>query len=134
MAVADAFADIAAGFSAAGLGAFHDGTAKWPGTATYDAGGSIATPGTPVEKSCQVQIDALTEAMRQADGYTDQDMRLLVLTATLDGELDSDARVEVEAGPYAGTEWMLASVARDPCGVYFECRGRRLNVAGSGDS
>lgn len=133
MAVADAFADIAAGFSGAGLGAFHDAVAKWPGTATYDEGGSIQTPGTPVEKSCQVQVDAVTEAMRSADGYTDQDMRLLVLTATLDGELDTDARVDVQAGPHQG-EWMLASVSRDPCGIYFECRGRRLNVVGSGDS
>lgn len=124
MSIAAAFSDIAQGFSAAGLGAFYDGVAKWPGSATYDAGGSITAPGTAIEKTCSVQVDAVTEAMRQADGFTDRDMRLLVLTATLDGDLGTSARVQVLDGPHAGT-WILASVSRDPCGVYFECRGRR---------
>lgn len=124
MSIADAFADIAQSFSAAGLGAFYDAKAKWPGTAVMDAGGSIATPGTPVSLGCSVQVDSGTEAMRQANGFTDKDMRLLVLTATLDGDLDTGATVEVLAGPHAGS-WMLASCDRDPCGVAFECRGRR---------
>lgn len=130
MAIPEAFAAIAQSFSAAGLGAFYDGNAKWPGTATFDDGGSITAPGTPDEKACQVQIDQVTEAMRQADGFTDKDMRLLVLAATLDGDLDTKATIEVEAGPYEGTIWTLASCVRDPCGVYFECRGRRLGLAG----
>jgi hypothetical protein len=124
VSIPQAFADIATAFSNAGLGAFHDGLAKWPGTPVMDSGGSIVTPGTPIEKACSVQVDAVTEAMRLADGFTDKDMRLLVLTATLDGDLDSDATVEVLAGPHAGS-WALASCDRDPMGVYFECRGRK---------
>jgi hypothetical protein len=131
VAVADAFAEIAASFSAAGLGAFYDAAAKWPGSATYDEGGSIETPGTPVEKTCQVQVDAVTDAMR-AEGYVDGDMRLLVLAATLDGSLDTEAVIEVDAGPHAG-QWMIASVTRDPCGVYWECRGRKRRI-GAADS
>ena len=131
MSIAQAFADIALGISAATGSGFHDAKAKWTGTATYDAGGSITTPGTPISKDCSVQVDAATEAMRQAEGYTDRDMRLLVLAATLDGDLDTAATINVLAGPHAG-EWMIASVDRDPCGVYWECRGRALNVADGG--
>lgn len=123
MTFAQAFADIAQAFSAAGLGAFYDGLAKWPGTPVL-SGGSIVTPGTPVSKPCQVQVDAATEAMRAEEGFADGDVRLLVMAATLDGEIDTSATVEVLSGPHAGA-WMVASVARDPCGVYFECRGRR---------
>lgn len=129
MTIPQAFADIALAFSGAGLGAFHDAIAKWPGTPTMTSGGSIDTPGTPTERECSVQVDAVTEAMRLADGYTDKDMRLLVLTATLEGDLNTDATIDVLAGPHMG-EWMLASCDRDPCGVYFECRGRLLNVSG----
>lgn len=131
MSVAEAFADIALGIAAATGAGFHPAKAKWPGAAAYDSGGSIVTPGTPVIKDCSVQVDAATEAMRLAEGFTEKDMRLLVLAATLDGELDATATIEVLAGPHVG-EWMLASVARDPAGVYFECRGRLLNVAEAG--
>lgn len=122
--MAQAFASIAQGFSAAGLGCFYDATVKWPGTPVTDAGGSIVTPGTPVEASCSVQVDQVTEAMRQADGFTDRDVRLLVLCATLEPDLDTDAVIEVSYGPNAGT-WMLASCAKDPAGIYWDCRGRR---------
>lgn len=124
MTMAQAFADIAAGFTAAGLGAFHDATASWPGTATHDSGGSIATPGTPVEKSCQAQVDVATEAMRASEGFVDGDVRILVLAATLDGDLDTDATITVADGPHEGS-WRVASVSRDPAGVYWEARGRR---------
>lgn len=124
MSIPEAFAAIAAAFSNAGLGAFYDGKAHWPGTAAYDDGGSIVTPGTPIVKDCSVQVDAVTEAMRADAGFVDGDVRLLVLTATLDATLDTDATIQVLAGPNAGT-WMLAAVERDPCGVYWSCRGRR---------
>lgn len=131
MTIQQAFADIALGFSAAGLGAFYDAKAKWPGAAIYDTGGSIATPGTPIEKDCSAQVDAVTEAMRRADTFTEKDMRLLVLAATLDGDLDTGATIEVLGGPHAGS-WSLASCDRDPCGIYWECRGRLVNVTAGG--
>lgn len=124
MTFAQAFADIAQAFSSAGLGAFYDARAKWPGTPVYDDGGSIVTPGTPVVRTCEVQVDAATEAMRAAEGFADGDVRLLILAATLDGTMDTAATVEVLVGPHKG-EWLVASVDRDPMGIYFECRGRR---------
>lgn len=124
MTIAAAFAGIAAGFSAAGLGAYHDATAKWPGEPILDAGGSIDTPGDPVEKSCSAQVDDVTEGMRADEGFRDTDVRILVLCATLDGDLDTNAKLTVSDGPGAGT-WSLQSCRRDPCGVYWEARGRR---------
>ena len=128
MSVADAFADIALAFSAATGSGFHDAIAKWPGTPTTDDGGSITAPGTPITKNCSAQVDVATQQMRE-ENYVDGDMRILVLAATLDGDLDTDATIDVQDGPHAG-EWMVAQVDRDPCGVYWECRGRRLNVPG----
>lgn len=124
MAIADAFASIALSVSAAIGAGFHSAVARWPGTATFDDGGSIAVPGTPVEKTCSAQVDAATEAMRLQEGYRDTDVRLLVLAATLDGELDTNASVELLAGPHAGA-WSLESVTRDPAGLCWEARGRR---------
>lgn len=127
MSMADAFAGIAQGFSAAGLGAFYDAFARWPGAPTYDNGGSIATPGTPIEKECSAQVDGVTEAMRLEAGFRDKDVRLLVLCATLDGTMDTDAEIEVLAGPNAG-RWSVESVGTDPVGACWECRGRRVDA------
>lgn len=123
MMLAGAFADIALSISSVLGGPYHDAIAHWPGEPTTDDGGSIVSPGTPVAKSCSVQVDGVTEAMRSTDDYQDKDMRLLILAATLDGDMDTDAQIEVLAGPHVGT-WMVASVNRDPAGVYWECRGR----------
>lgn len=118
-----AFAQIAAAFSDTFGAGYWPAVARWPGTPVM-AGGSIVTPGTPVEKPCRAQVDNVTEAMRQAQSYTDGDVRILVLAATLDGALDTDARLEITDGPHVG-EWLVAGVQRDPAAIYWECRGRR---------
>lgn len=124
MTVQQAFADIALNFSAIFRAGFWDAEVIGQGDPVYDDGGSILTPGTVVTRSCSAQVDAATEAMRQADGFTEQDRRILVLSATLDGEITAADKIELLEGPFAG-EWMIASVTRDPAAVYFECRGRR---------
>lgn len=123
MGMAETVAAIALQVSrATGVG-YVAATAVWPGTPVM-VGGSIVTPGTPVEKSCQAQIDRADEAMRAEAGFTERDMRVLILLATLDGELDTDARLIVSAGPHAGT-WSLQSVGKDAAGTHWRCRGRR---------
>ncbi len=121
---AEAFAGIATQISASFGGPYHDSIAHWPGVPVIDDGGSIVAPGTPIALPCQAQVDTVTEAMRAEVGFTDRDVRLLVLTSTLAGELDTAATVEVEAGPGAG-RYALQSVVRDPLGVTWDCRGRR---------
>lgn len=124
MSMDAAFAGIAVAFSRAGLGAFYDSVASWPGEPLLDAGGSIVSPGVPAEKPCSCQVDIVTEAMRAEAGFTDRDVRLLVLCTTLDGPLDTAATVTVQAGPNAGA-YNVQSVALDPIGSRWDCRGRR---------
>ncbi|HQS96690.1 MAG TPA: hypothetical protein PK823_09370 [Novosphingobium sp.] len=119
------FANLATGFAATFGAPFQDVVAVWPGTAVFDTGGSITTPGTPVELECKAQFDVPTEQMRADPAFLERDMRLLVLTATLDGTLDSAASVVVASGEYAGT-WSLESVQGDPAGIGWECRARRI--------
>lgn len=129
MNMAAAFTGIALGFSAAMGGPYHPGTVHWSGEPEYDDGGSIISPGIPVERPCSVQIDAVTDAMRGQDGYTDKDVRLIILAPTLDGPLNTDARVEVQAGIDVPADWVgfwsVESVDRDPLGIGWSCRGRR---------
>lgn len=119
------FANLAVGFSGTFGGPFIDATATWPGTPIKDAGGSIVMPGTPVSLACKAQFDVATQAMRQAEGFISTDVRVLVLSATLAGTLDEAARIVVPSGPYGGT-WALLSVVRDPAGIGWECRGRKI--------
>lgn len=88
----------------------------------YDDGGSIVPGAAPELIDCRVQVDACTEAMRAAEGFTDRDVRLLVLAAGV-GVLTTDDRVEVLSGPNAGV-YLVQSVGRDPAGAAFECRAR----------
>lgn len=119
---AAAFAQLAAGFSGDN-GPYFPAVVYTETPPVIDAGGSIVTPGTPVERGCMAQVDAVTDAMRQADGFTQKDVRLLILAATLTGSLDTTARIEVTAGPNAGV-YSVQSVARDPVGVGWDCRAR----------
>lgn len=118
------FAGIAIGFADQFGAPYSDAVAKWPGIPTYDDGGSIVTPGDPVEKPCKAQVSAPTEAMRAEAGFLQTDMRLHVLSATLDGSLDAEAVIVVAAGPHAGA-WELQTAMLDTAGIGWTCRGRR---------
>lgn len=121
---ADRFASIAAAVSSRYGGPFHEGRLRWPGTPVTDDGGSIVEPGTPEEYACSVQVDVVTEAMRGEAGYTDKDVRLIVLAPGLARAVDTDATVEVLEGPHAGT-WSIQSEALDVAGCAYDGRGRR---------
>jgi hypothetical protein len=129
MMFADAFAEVAAAVSQAFGGPFHAGKLRWPGEPVME-GGSIVTPGTPEEYDCQVQIDIVTEAMRSEAGYTDKDVRLIVLAPALVRKADTSATVEVLAGQYVPADhvgtWMIASEAQDVAGCAYDGRGRKL--------
>lgn len=120
------FASLAASFAEQFGGPFVDATAQWPGTPVTDAGGSIITPGTPVSLPCKAQLDAATQAMRLAEGFLETDARLLVLADSLAGTLDTSAKIIVASGINAGT-WALLSCQRDPAGIGYECRARKIS-------
>jgi len=124
VSVPNFFTSVAMAFSQAGLGPYFPSVAHWPGTPVFDDGGSISEPGLPIELDCMAQVDAATQAMRAEVGYVGTDISLLVLCSTLDGQLDTDATIEVTAGPNAGS-YSVQSVSKDPMGSHFICRGRR---------
>lgn len=111
------FEGLATAFSAQFGAPYADALARWPGTPTYDAGGSITAPGTPMETPCKAQVDAATEAMRADAGFLQGDARLLVLGLTA---LDTRADIVID-----DDRWSLQTVARDPAGIGWECRARR---------
>lgn len=121
----DVFASLAAGFAEQFGAPFEDAVAKWPGTPTTDLGGSITAPGAPATKPCKAQFDAPSEAMRTDPGFLATDSRVLVLAATLDGVLDTSARLIVTTGANAGI-WKLETCTRDPAGIGYECRARKV--------
>lgn len=91
-------------------------------TDTYDEVGEITSVETTVP--ARVQVDAMTESMRAAEGSSESDRRIIVLAA--DGiTVDSDAIIAVNSGPYAGSRWLVKDLDRDPCGAYWNCRARR---------
>lgn len=115
------FSNLALAFSEAYGGPFHAGIAQWPGSPTYDSGGSITVSATGPALPCRVQVDSATQAMRMAEGFLATDVRLIVIG--LDA-LDTTASLTITAGPFAANAYRLMSVARDPAGIGFECRGR----------
>lgn len=80
---------------------------------------------TTAEQPCKVQVDACTASMRAQDGYTDDDVRLIVLKAGITGgELDTDCQVTPTEGDHAGITYDIQSHTDDPAGSYWECRGK----------
>jgi len=116
-----AFRQIAGAVSSAVGGPFHAAKLLYPGTPVYDDGGDIITPGVPSEVDCRVQVDVATEAMRQAEGFMVEDVRLIILDPAT---LDRTPKVSLTAGPFAGKVYSLMSVQRDPLAFGWDCRGR----------
>lgn len=120
------FAGIAAAVSQRLGSPFFAATAKWPGTPTFDSGGSIVAPGIEEAHACTVQFDNATQAMRQIVGYVQTDVRILVLRDSIDREIDTKAQIIVSSGRYAGTWEILSYPSLDPAGIGYECLGRRV--------
>lgn len=119
-----AFADIGLAFSAAFGGIFWPSRIITDTPAEWDDGGSIITPGGIVYRPCQAQVDAATLAMRQTEGFVEQDRRIIVLAATLEGLISTNDRIEILEGPFAAL-WNIESVSRDTGAAGFELRGRQ---------
>lgn len=116
-----AFRQIAGTVSAALGGPFHAAKLLYPGTPVYDDGGSIIDPGSPYQVDCSAQVDIATEEMRQAEGFLEKDVRLLILGPAT---LDTVPELSITEGPFAGQQYVLHSAQRDTLGFGWECRGR----------
>lgn len=117
-----AFANLAMRVGAAVGAPYYPGRIIDVTDPVQDEGGSIITPGSVVTRTFMVQIDVVSDANRP-DGWTDRDYRFLVLAATLDGGMDTDAEIEITEGPHAG-KWMVSSLQTDPAGIGYVGKGR----------
>ncbi|EHJ62822.1 hypothetical protein [Novosphingobium pentaromativorans] len=111
--------DIAALFSAAFSGMYLDATVNaGTGEPIYGAGGVI-TGYSGSSQAAKAQVDAATQAMRQADGFAEGDVRLIILANGV--AVTSDHSVTV-----AGVKYSLQSVELDAAASHWVCRGRKV--------
>lgn len=104
-----------AGVMGAAFGGIYLPATLYRRTFTDDGKGSLSA--TVTTESIRCQVDAATEAMRAQQGYTGTDVRLLILASGV-ALIDTDCEVAV-----GNRQFSIASVAQDPAGAYFECRG-----------
>jgi hypothetical protein len=114
---------IAAAFAGVFSAVYLDGSLYRPAAFADDGmGGGSGSPFGPGE-AVKVQIDQATEAMRSSEGYVDGDIRILMLAH---GVAAPDTDCEIGAG---GKRYSVETVGTDPCGSYYELRGRKVNGA-----
>lgn len=63
-------------------------------------------------------IDQVTEAMRQQAGYTDRDVRIILLSGSLDAAPTTNDQVTLR-----GTRWSIAAPTDDPVQAGYVMRG-----------
>lgn len=97
-------------------GIYLDATLHRPTTTDDGMGGGSSTF---ADEPVKVQLEAVTEAMRQAEGYTDRDVRILMLASGVPRP-NSDCEVTVSGTRYA----IQPPVGTDPAQSYWDMRGR----------
>ena len=110
---------IAAAFSAALSGLYLPATLHRPGEYATDGEGNVL-PAVGADVACRAQVDAASYAMRQSEGYSEGDVRIIVLAAGLDGPVTTDCQITV-----SDTRWMIGSAEMDAASSHWICRGRR---------
>jgi hypothetical protein len=112
---------IAAIFSSALSGLYLDGTLHTgTGEPIYDDDtGDITGYTGSGDVACKVQIDAATNAMRQADGFAEGDCRAIILAQGI-GTVTSDWTLTAR-----GEDWRLLSADLDAAASHWVCRARR---------
>lgn len=90
-------------------------------TTTDDGTGSLTESATA--SAIKGQLDAVTEKMRQSAGYTDGDMRIIVLQSGVSIEPDTDDRIVL-----GGKAWSIADIEADPAQTHWVMRGSLTSV------
>lgn len=111
--------ELAGAFAAVFGAVYLDGMLYRSNETADDGKGGGSDSGFDNGTAVKVQIDAASYAMRQAEGFVEGDMRILMLAH---GVAAPDTDCELAAG---GTRWQIETVAIDTAGSYFELRGRR---------
>lgn len=96
-------------------------------TGTDDNGkGGGDDPGLGDPEAVKVQIEAATDAMREAEGYASTDVRFLMLAHGVD-KPNSDCQLE-QGGMLYG---IRTPVGRDPAGAYWDIHARVIGEIAS---
>lgn len=110
---------IAALFSTALSGLYLDGTLHTgTGDPVYDDDGNITGYSGAGDVAIKVQVDAATDAMRQADGYAEGDARIIVLAHGV-ATITSDHTVTAR-----GKHWRILSAEQDAAASHWVLRAR----------
>lgn len=70
------------------------------------------------DEPVKAQLDQTTWAQQSDGGFTDRDQRILVLANGV-AQITPADEITVK-----GIRWQIASVTQDPCGAYYDLRGR----------
>ena len=109
---------IASIFGAALSGLYLPAILHKPGEYATDNEGNIL-PAVGTDVPCRAQMDGATYAMRQSEGYSEGDVRIIILSARLGVEVTTDCQISV-----SGTRWMVQSAELDAASSHWVCRGR----------
>lgn len=86
--------------------------------ATFTDDGSGGGSTTYTNQSVKAQLEAATQAMREAEGYVDTDMRIIVLAHGV-MRPTSDDEITIR-----GVRYGIANVGTDPAQAYWDLHGR----------
>lgn len=79
----------------------------------------VLVPQEEAPASIKVQVDRCTEAMRSAPGYTQDDVRLLILQSGVDGPKPTSDDIIIARGE----RWKIYEIYEDPARSYWGGRG-----------
>lgn len=98
-------------------GIYLDAELYRPTTTPNGKGGGSTSDGEG--EAVKIQLEAVTEAMRQREGYTAQDVRIFMLAHGVDRP-DTEAKIGHGGVFYA----IVGPVGRDPAGAYWDIHAR----------
>jgi len=101
------------------MGAIYPDGTLWRPTVTEAENGDSSVTFAP--EAVKVQQDDCTEAMRGQEGYTDKDVRLIILMrngTTVIADPTTDCQVTA-----AGRRWSISNISADPVSSHWVMRG-----------
>lgn len=112
--------DIRSLFGSVFGGIYDDGTLTRVSQTSDGVGGLTPSTATPV--AVKVQVDACTEVQKLEDGWSQKDVRLLVLQDGVSPKPKNGDRIVAKSITYT----LGPIVTEDPASSYAECRGAPL--------
>lgn len=83
--------------------------------------GGVVLPVEDAPVAISVQVDRADEAMRQAAGYTDTDVKLIILQAGVTGRMPNSDDIVIAQGQ----RWKVSGVRQDPARSHWIMCGIR---------